>query len=88
MIAYPNDHFRLGRCLGQDISIDPALMAKIIKQNGQVLRKSMYQALTQDEWEWQECKNECSLFMKSLHQALVSCRRLSDFVNLGVGETP
>ena len=48
----------------------------------------MYQALTQDEWEWEGCKNEHSFFMESLHQALGPHARLSDLVNLGVEETP
>ena len=39
---YPNDHFKLGRYLGQSIDIGPILMAKIIKENGQVLHWSMY----------------------------------------------
>ena len=33
---YPNDHFKLGRYHGLIIDIGPALMAKIIKENGQV----------------------------------------------------
>ena len=40
--AYPNDQFRLSRNLGPSIDISPALMAKIIKENGQVLCRSMY----------------------------------------------
>ena len=48
---YPHDHFKLGRYLGLSIDIGPALMAKIIKENGQILQRSKYQALTQEEWE-------------------------------------
>ena len=86
--AYPNDHFRLGRYLDLSIDIGPALTMKVIKNNGQVVHRSTYHALTQDEWELEECKNECSLFMESLHQALCYCMRLSDFVDLDMGETP
>ena len=86
--AYPNDHFRLGRYLGRSIDIGPALIAKIIKQNGQVLYRSMYRALTQDEWRKEECKNKCSSLMDSVHQALGPCTRLSNLVDLGVQETP
>ena len=46
MAVYPDDHFRLGKYLGPSIDIGPALMAKIIKENGQVLQRFMYQALT------------------------------------------
>ena len=59
-------------------------MAKIIKENGQVLHRSMYQALSQGEWEQQECKNEQSSFMESLHQAKGPHARLRDLVDLGV----
>ena len=84
---YPNDHFRLGRYLGPSIDIVPALMVKIIKQNGHVLHRFTYHALAQDEWEWEECKNEHSIFIESLHQALGPCARLSDLVDLGLEET-
>ena len=57
---YPNDHFKIGRYLGLSIDIGPKMMAKVIKENGQVLLGSTYQALTQDEWEQEECKIKCS----------------------------
>ena len=63
-------------------------MAKIIKEKGQVLHRSTYQALTQDEWEQDECKNKCSLFMESLHQTMDPHTSLRDLANLGVEETP
>ena len=47
--AYPHDRFRLGKFLGQSIDICPTLVAILIKQNGQVLHRFTYQALTQDE---------------------------------------
>ena len=56
--------------LNTSIDIGPALMEKIMKENGQVLHRSTYWALTQEEWEREECKAECSSFMESLHQRL------------------
>ena len=53
---YPNDHIRLGQYLGLSIDIGPMLMAKIIEKDAQVLHRSPYQALTQEEWEREECK--------------------------------
>ena len=67
---YWNDDFKLDRYLGPSIDIGPAVRAKIIEENGQVLHRSMYPALTKEEWELEECKIECSSFMESLHQRL------------------
>ena len=44
-----DDHFRLGRYLGLSIEIVPALIAMIIRENGQVLHRSMHWVLTQAE---------------------------------------
>ena len=63
-------------------------MVKIITEIDHVLHRSAYQALTQEEWEWEDCKNECSSFMESLNQVMVPQMRLRDFVDLGVEETP
>ena len=86
--SLPNDQFRLGRYLGLSIDIGPALMAKNIKEKGQIPHRSMNQALTQEEWKQEECKNEVSLLMESLHQTLGPCTVLRDLVKLGVEETP
>ena len=48
---------------------------------------STYKALTQEEWEWEECKNEHSLFIESLHQMIGPHVMLSDWVSLGMKET-
>ena len=39
-----------------EIVIGPALMAKIINEDGQVLHRSMYQALIQKEWNSKSAK--------------------------------
>ena len=63
-------------------------MAKIIKENGQVLHRSMHHALTQEEWEQEECKAEHSSFMESLHQRFGPCAVVRDLVELGAEDTP
>ena len=60
---YPNDHFRLDGYQSLNWDIGPVLMAKIIRENSQVPCRSTYQALTQEEWEQEECKVKHSLFM-------------------------
>ena len=82
---YFNDHFRLGRYLCPSLDIGPTLMAKIIKENCKVLHRSMYWALTQEEW--QECKAKCSFFMASLNQILGPHTEVRDLVELGVEDT-
>ena len=76
-------HFELGRYLRPSIDVDPAMMPKILKENGQVMHKSTYQSLTQDELELEECNEEWSLFMESLYQRLVPCAVAGDLANLG-----
>ena len=46
MEPYLKDHFKLSSYLEPSIDVGPAISAKIIKVNGQVLHRSMYQALT------------------------------------------
>ena len=50
MTIYLDDHFKLGRYLGLSVDIGPAMTAKIKKQTRQVVHRSKYQPLTQDEW--------------------------------------
>ena len=46
---YMDEHFKLRSHLGSSIDIVSAMMAKIVKKNSQVLLRSTYHALTQDE---------------------------------------
>ena len=49
LAKYPDPKEQLSRWLGLAIDIGPAMMAKILKSNGQVLYVSMYHGLTDDE---------------------------------------
>ena len=42
MVPYLDGYLILVRYLGPSIDVGPTMMAKIIKDNGQVLHKSMY----------------------------------------------
>ena len=79
---YPSDHFRLGRYLGPNIDIVPVLTAKMIKENGQVLCRSTYQDLSQEEWEQEKCNIKCSSFMELLHKRLGPHTMVGDLVKL------
>ena len=45
-----NDNFKLDSSLGPIIDGGPALMAKILGKNSQVLHWFMHHVLTRDEW--------------------------------------
>ena len=49
--SYPEPKEKLGRWLGPAVDIGPAMTAKILKANGQVLYRSTYRALTETEIE-------------------------------------
>ena len=63
---YLDDHFKLGRYLGPSIDVCPAMMAKILTKNSQVLHRSTYHALTQEDWGSEESKEKSRTFMKSV----------------------
>jgi hypothetical protein len=48
-VAFPDDNPMLGRYLGPAIDVGPALTAKILKANGEVVYRSTYRALTDVE---------------------------------------
>ena len=49
-IAVPNSKEVLRRYLGPSIDVGPAMTAKILKANGQVVHRSTYRSLTDQEW--------------------------------------
>ena len=46
---FSDDVQKLGHYLGPSIDVGPAMTAKILRKNGQVLYRSTYQSLTTDE---------------------------------------
>jgi hypothetical protein len=50
-VAFPDDNLVLGRYLGPAINVGPALTAKILKANGQVVYHLTYRQLTVAELE-------------------------------------
>jgi hypothetical protein len=47
---FPEPKMTLGRYLGPKIDVGPAMTAKILKANGQVVHRSTYRALNESEW--------------------------------------
>ena len=48
-IDFPEDKVVLGRYLGPSIDVGPAMTAKILKANGEVVHRSTYRSLTDEE---------------------------------------
>ena len=68
--SFPTPKMQLGRYLGPSIDVGPAMTAKILKANGQVVHRSTYRALTEDEWASSEEANERAAFNKSVEDKL------------------
>ena len=51
MAPYPNDHLKLDRFLEPGTEVDLSITARFPKEKGQILHRSIYQALTQEELE-------------------------------------
>eukprot|EP00934_Nitzschia_sp_Nitz4_P008127 Nitzschia sp. Nitz4//scaffold260_size33533//228//6137//NITZ4_007876-RA/size33533-snap-gene-0.41-mRNA-1//-1//CDS//3329544674//8117//frame0 len=49
MVPFPDSKLVLGRYLGPSMGIGPAMTAKILKSNGEVVHRSTYRSLTPDE---------------------------------------
>ena len=48
-IQYPDENPVLGRYLGPEIDVGPSIIAKIMKGNGEVVHRSTYCGLKEDE---------------------------------------
>lgn len=61
-VSFPDDKEILGRYLGPSIDIGPAMTAKILKKNGQVVHRSTYRAVTADEMKDPKMQEEMKAF--------------------------
>ena len=69
-IKFPNDKMVLGRWLGPAHNIGPAMTAKILKSNGEVLYRSTYRGLTTTELQSDNEKQKRELFDKLIYERL------------------
>ena len=65
---FPEDVLKLGHYLGLSIDLDPAMAAKILTQNGQMLHRFMYRPLTPDVASDQEGSDDHKQFMAREHE--------------------
>ena len=72
MAKYPESKEQLSCWLGPAIDIGPAMMAKILKSNGQVLYVSTYCGLTDDEYRDNAEVQKWKLFDSLIKSKLVT----------------
>jgi len=61
-ISFPDDKEVLGRYLGPSIDVGPAMTAKILKANGEVVHRSTYRSLMEEEIADEKEKKERDTF--------------------------
>lgn len=65
-ISYPDSQWILGRYLGPSFDIGPAMCAKLLKANGEVINRTTYRPLTFDEQNDPVLKEEMIAFDESI----------------------
>ena len=78
-VAYPNDKRVLGRYLGPSEDVGPAMATKILKQNGQVMVRTTFARLEQDEIDSPEHKKERADFDAEIETRLGDHAKPADF---------
>ena len=78
---FTDDVLKLGLYIGPSIHFGPALTTKILIQNGQVLNRSMYRALTPDEIKCPRSVHGQSLRKVGVPSHTKTARRLKTRVN-------
>ena len=79
---------KLGHYLGPSIVVSPAMTAKILTENGQVLHRSTYQHLTPDELSDRDGSDAQEQFMSRVLERLGSCVLPRVLEDLGLEDTP
>ena len=82
---YPEPKLVLGRYLGPSVDVGPAMSARIIKANGQVVDRSTFRHLTADELQDEVHKATRDDFTKLLHEKLGSAATFADLTLGGDG---
>eukprot|EP00804_Cyclotella_cryptica_P021438 CCRYP_005781-RA/>CCRYP_005781-RA protein AED:0.29 eAED:0.29 QI:0/0/0/1/1/1/3/0/397 len=85
---FPEDSLVLGRYLGPSIDVGPALTAKILKQNGEVVHWSTYRELTPEESVNPVEQAVMQSFSESIEVKLGPKASVDGFKDLGIDEPP
>ena len=81
---YPESKEKLGRWLGSSIDIGPAMTAKVLKPNGQLLHVSTYRPLSDDEMQDPGKKRERDQYNSTLRNKLGKPLLVADLEDLSI----
>src|SRR5687768_2876561 len=81
--TYPEPKEVLGRWLGLSLDTGPAMTAKVLKSNGQVVPLSTYRALSKQELKDEANIRHCGKFDKGIEARLGSPITADDLKSLG-----
>ena len=81
---YPESKEKLGRWLGPSIDIGPAMTAKVLKANGQLLHVSTYRPLSDDEMQDPGEKRKREQYDSMLRTKLGKLLSVADLEELGI----
>ncbi len=79
---------RLGRYLGPAINVGPAMPAKILQQNGEVVYCSTYHPLTVEEWADPSVQQNMITFNKTAEKHLGNKLTRAKLEEVGIPNTP
>jgi hypothetical protein len=84
---FPDDNIVLGRYLGTDVDVGTSLTAKILKKNGEVVYRSTYRPLTDEELQSEAEKKARTDFDAEIERRLGPSMKPDDFEDNDI-ETP
>eukprot|EP00804_Cyclotella_cryptica_P016777 CCRYP_002064-RA/>CCRYP_002064-RA protein AED:0.32 eAED:0.33 QI:0/0/0/1/1/1/2/0/448 len=87
-VQFPEDSLVLGRYLCPSSDVGPALTAKTVKQNGEIVHRSTYHGLTPEEIVNPVDQAAMKSFNKSIEVKLGPKASVDDFKDLGIDEPP
>ncbi len=87
-IEYPDEPLRLGRYLGPAINVGPAMTAKILQQNGEVVYHSTYRPLTVEEQADSSVQQSMATFDQTAEERLGDKLTRAELEEVGIPDTP
>ena len=87
-VPFPDYMLKLCHHLGPSIVVGPAMTAKILTENGQVLHRSTNRPLTKDELLDKNRSDTCEQFMARVYERLGFWILSSELGYIGLEKTP